>query len=319
MPSAHHELENEDTTSLSSESRRHDRTRLRVPSRSPHPYHRRKPDEPLSLEPEPHQERDEDSLPTPTQEGEVVKSEGIKRRRPTKQVSLTPSESGTEADDEGYGFIKALPAPPLKPRKGLRDGRPSGFGGDVTPLLTPTTLDEDARRFSFDRPASKKAENDRSSTDEETRTARAKFVKRRRAELHRRISEVALLGFLGLLILWNKSIRAALHSWHRGKNMSSNFALSRYSITMQQNFSHNFQSRHSSTFYTLYVWLHTHGDEQLPEERSHGAFASLLHSTQHHFYTLYFCQLWWHYASHQLCPVSYFQTLFWAFPHFLHN
>jgi hypothetical protein len=216
MPSAHHELENEDNTSLSSESQRHDRQRLRVPSRSPHPYSRRKPDETLRLELEHHQERDEDSLPTPTQAGEIVKIEGITRKRSTKQVSLTPSESGTEADDEGYGFIKALPAPPLKPRKGLRDGRPSGLDGDVTPLLTPTKLDEDAQRFSFDRPASKKTENDRSSTDEETRAARAKFVKRRRAELHRRISEVALLGFLGLLILWNESIRASLHSWHRG-------------------------------------------------------------------------------------------------------
>jgi hypothetical protein len=224
MPSAQHELENEDITSLSSESQRHDRKRLRVPSRSPHPYHRRKPDEQLSLEPGPRQKHNEDSLPTPTQEGKIVKREGIKRRGPAKQVNLTPSESGTEADDEGYGFIKALPAPPLKPRKGLRDGRPSGLDGDVTPLLTPTTLDEDAQRFAFDRPASKKTENDRSSTDEETRAARAKFVKRRRAELHRRISEVALLGFLGLLLLWNESIRASLHTWHRGETRPNDSA-----------------------------------------------------------------------------------------------
>jgi dolichol kinase len=210
--------ENEDDTSLSSESQTHDRQRLRVPSRSPHPYHRRKPEQPLRLEPESHQERNEDFLPTPTQARGAVQGEGIPRRRSAKQVILTPSESGTEADDEGYGFIKALPAPPLKPRKGLRDGRASGLDGDITPLLTPTKLDVDAQRYSFDRLTSKEADNEQSSTDEEIRAARAKFVKRRRAELHRRISEVSLLGLLGFLILWNDSIRASLFSWHRGES-----------------------------------------------------------------------------------------------------
>lgn len=191
---------------------------MRVPSRSPHPYHRRNPSEGLNLEPELHQDPNEDALPTPTKEGRILESEGITPRLPQKQTSLTPSESGTEADDEAYGFIKALPAPPLKLRKGLRDGRALGLDGDVTPLLTPTNLDEDASRFSFDHLSMRKAGNDRSSTDEETRVARAKFVKRRRAEMHRRISEVALLGFLGLLILWNESIRDSLQSWHRGKS-----------------------------------------------------------------------------------------------------
>lgn len=36
--------------------------------------------------------------------------------------SKTPSDSGTEADDESTGVLKGLPAPPARPRKGLEDG-----------------------------------------------------------------------------------------------------------------------------------------------------------------------------------------------------
>ncbi|QDS67593.1 hypothetical protein FKW77_003753 [Venturia effusa] len=220
MLRADHELENEDTASISSESQpqEQDRKRLRVPSRSPHPYHRRNPSGGLSLESDSPPEHDEESSPTPTQEWETVESGGITPRKPKRPVSLTPSESGTEADDEGgYSFIKALPAPPLKPRKGLRDARIPGVDGETTPLLTPTKLDEEASRFVFDRQASTRTDSERGSTDEETRAARAKFVKRRRAELHRRISEVGLLAFLGLLISWNEPIRNSLRSWHRAE------------------------------------------------------------------------------------------------------
>lgn len=223
MLEANRELENEDTTHL---SQRNERSRLRVPSRSPHPYHRRNPSDGLTLEPDPQQEPCDESLPTPTQQGEIGESEEITWRTPRRPASLTPSESGTEADDEGgHSFIKALPAPPLKPRKGLRDATVPGQDGAITPLLTPTKLDEEGSRFLFDRQASRRTDSDRSSTDEETRAARAKFVKRRRAELHRRISEVALLAFLGLLILWNEPIRTSLHSWHRGKSRLPTSAL----------------------------------------------------------------------------------------------
>ncbi|KAE9986774.1 hypothetical protein EG328_004792 [Venturia inaequalis] len=222
MLRANHELENEDTasSSLSSEphSQGYDRRRRRVPSRSPHPYHRRNPSDRLVLDPNSQLQTSQESLSTTTQEVETIESEGSTQGTPKRQASLTPSESGTEADDEGgYTFFKALPAPPLKPRKGLRDLTIPGLKGAVTPLLTPTNLDEEASRFSFDRQASRRTDSDRSSTDEETRAARAKFVKRRRAELHRRVSEVALLAFLGLLILWNKPIRSSLHSWHRAE------------------------------------------------------------------------------------------------------
>ncbi|KAL9107535.1 MAG: hypothetical protein Q9187_008411, partial [Circinaria calcarea] len=40
--------------------------------------------------------------------------------RKRRKLSTSPSESGTEADDEA-GLLKGLPAPPSRPRKGLRD------------------------------------------------------------------------------------------------------------------------------------------------------------------------------------------------------
>jgi hypothetical protein len=134
-----------------------------------------------------------------------------------RQAILSPSESGTEADDEGYGFIKALPAPPLRPRKGLRDIRGAGSDGISTPLLTPTGIEEEARRFSQDSSTSRRTDRGRTATEEETRIARAKFVKRRRAEVVRRASELALLVVIGLLAVNESQTWRAVGHWHRGE------------------------------------------------------------------------------------------------------
>lgn len=48
---------------------------------------------------------------------------------PYTRTTKTPSDSGTEADDESTGVLKGLPAPPARPRKGLDDGpKKSGDG-----------------------------------------------------------------------------------------------------------------------------------------------------------------------------------------------
>lgn len=85
-------------------------------SRSPHPYHRKRLDQ--ILRPDTSQ-----YLPSPALTPYHSDSEKFaKDDLPTSTSRLgSPSESGTEADDEGFGLIKALPAPPIKPRKGLRD------------------------------------------------------------------------------------------------------------------------------------------------------------------------------------------------------
>lgn len=191
-----------------------------IASRSPHPYHRHsflesnarvKPDLASRSRQEPLLQR------TRTSGNEEGEHHAIQTRRPKDSLVASPSESGTEADDEGYTYNRALPAPPLRPRKGLKIGFASGIDGAITPLLTPTTLDDDASRFNFDFARFKKPGVERTSTDEELRTARAKFVKRRRAELSRRASEVLFLILIGLLILSNELVSSSIGRWHRGE------------------------------------------------------------------------------------------------------
>lgn len=49
-------------------------------------------------------------------------------RTPKSRTSKTPSDSGTEADDESTGVLKGLPAPPARPRKGVDEPKKSGDG-----------------------------------------------------------------------------------------------------------------------------------------------------------------------------------------------
>ncbi|KAG9754766.1 hypothetical protein KCU73_g5597, partial [Aureobasidium melanogenum] len=122
------------------------------------------------------------------------------------------SESGTEADDERPSqYLKALPPASLRPAKGLRqeDGSP-------TPLLTPSQLDNQGHRLSegyFDhKPTPTPTEH---AEEDDLLLARRLFEKRRRAERIRRISEGALLAFIGLIIILAPSVRRALWNWHR--------------------------------------------------------------------------------------------------------
>ncbi|KAF2405416.1 hypothetical protein EJ06DRAFT_486154, partial [Trichodelitschia bisporula] len=157
-----------------------------LPDRKPQLYHRRKHGERLTL---PTSRPQPSPLPT------------------TRTRALSPSESGTEADDESFdlnpggygsgyasacaqgyasgpgsahsftGLVRALPAPAMRPRKGLRDAQDAGkgVGTGVSPLLTPTALSEDE--------------------------GEERWRVRRRAEVVRRLCEVALVGFVGGLVV----------------------------------------------------------------------------------------------------------------------
>lgn len=96
-------------------------------SRSPRPY-RRKAREYAYASPLP--SRTNSSFPTPVltpthSDSELLNdvSTPSSSRLPTRPASrleiATPGESGAEADDEAFSFAKALPPPPLRPRKGL--------------------------------------------------------------------------------------------------------------------------------------------------------------------------------------------------------
>ncbi|KAK0516216.1 hypothetical protein JMJ35_000819 [Cladonia borealis] len=129
-----------------------------------------------------------------------------KRRR---NIS-SPSESGTEADDEKSGSLLRLPAPPARLRKGLKGLNSSGT---ASPLLTPSYLDEEPRRLGLEsRKRRRESRQSPTHTDEETVRLKEKFVRRRRAELIRRVSETILLGSVGF-ISCNHEIGWLMRSW----------------------------------------------------------------------------------------------------------
>lgn len=177
--------------------------------RSPHPYLRHKDQ---ICRHTPHASKP----PSPRRPSDhtISDDDGRKRRKTTSQ---SPSESGTEADDEGYSFVKALPAPPLRPHKGLRDAA----GEWASPLLTPTQIDDEGRKISegyFD--DVKKGlgrAGARVADDDGARAARLKYQKRRRNELVRRTTETALLAGISVLAVRGCGCWGELLGWHKGE------------------------------------------------------------------------------------------------------
>ncbi|KAK5003700.1 hypothetical protein LTR28_009846 [Elasticomyces elasticus] len=121
-------------------------------------------------------------------------------------TGASASESGTEADDEGYSFVKALPSANVRPRKGLRSAEQTE--GSTTPLLTPSQLDADIRRRSDGyfrwRTSAEGARRD--ADEEEQRAVRTRFTKRRRAEYIRRTLEGLLLGVIGITVVCGNGV-----------------------------------------------------------------------------------------------------------------
>jgi hypothetical protein len=190
---------------------------LELLRRSPQPYLRHK-DEIRKPSPDrlasSRATRDRPNPPSRT----ISDADGRKRRK-TSSRSQSPSEGGTEADDEGYSFVRALPPPPLRPHKGLRETEGSGHGA-LSPLLTPTQIDDEGRRFSDEYFNKKRAnrKGEPSFTDEEARSVRQKYLKRRRHELVRRTTETALLAGIGILAVSGCNCWQSLLAWHSGKH-----------------------------------------------------------------------------------------------------
>ncbi|CBX90153.1 similar to phosphatidate cytidylyltransferase [Plenodomus lingam JN3] len=184
--------------------------------RSPHPYLRHK-DEIWMDTPDSSQPPSQTPQSSPLHPSEHMTSEEEGRKRRTS-ASQSPSESGSEADDEGYNLVKALPAPPLRLHKGLRDPQGPEAEGSATPLLTPTQIDDQGRKLSeeyFENGKTGLRSGKASFMDEEARVARQKYRKRRRMELIRRTTETAELAAIGLLTLHGCSCRSRLWEWHR--------------------------------------------------------------------------------------------------------
>ncbi|KAK3327202.1 hypothetical protein B0T19DRAFT_421064 [Cercophora scortea] len=154
----------------------------RIPSRSPHPYHRQSTE---LLEPSGRLLR----LANATQ-----KPLGVPADLQLQRDSPAPSESGTEADDEH--FLKGLPAPKTRLHKGLR-GKQELISGSSTPSLSPAILEEEGRRVKLDL-GHGIFERDKRGPAEQTR---------RRKELVRRAVEVLLLVGQGVALALNSDVQ----------------------------------------------------------------------------------------------------------------
>lgn len=168
-------------------------------SRFPSPYSRRRSGIIQPLTPIVPQQNEQDL----ERDGRETRGRSSSRRS-SRNVG-SPSESGTEADDEAYGLvIKALPAPPFKPRKGVKR-RNTGGVEEPSPPMTPTKLTDEILRLSdvgIHEPGPKEFLPD----TPDAVPARSKGVRRRRAEILRRVLEGALLASPGMLVLSNQRI-----------------------------------------------------------------------------------------------------------------
>ncbi|PMD34865.1 hypothetical protein L207DRAFT_638357 [Hyaloscypha variabilis F] len=180
---------------------------LRRLSRSPHPYFRQKfelahPSEGFPLVAPPTQ-----SQPPPTRPEDEDEQNGSRPHSRSYRES-TNSDSGTEADDEH--FLKGLPAPKLRPHKGLR-GVEGSLSSSPSPLLSPAILDEDpAKVRNYLRKASITILD-----DERVRKVAEKLRQKRRVEVLRRATEGAILVLVGSMLCCDLDVRKLLRLWRR--------------------------------------------------------------------------------------------------------
>ena len=182
---------------------------LRRLSRSPHPYFRQKFELthgserfPTTTPPTKSPLRSRRSTDDEEQEGSRPQSRNHRES--------TNSDSGTEADDEH--FLKGLPAPKLRPHKGLRgvEGTPSS---SPSPLLSPAILDEDPAKLRsyLQRPSTT------SLSDDDVLKAAEKLRHKQRVEVLRRATEGAILLLVASILCFELDVLRLLRLWRRGK------------------------------------------------------------------------------------------------------
>ncbi|KAI9714495.1 MAG: hypothetical protein M1820_000456 [Bogoriella megaspora] len=154
-----------------------------------------------------------------SQRSTYIDHDGRTRRRGMVR-SAAGSESGTEADDESAVFIKALPAPRTRPRKGLRGASQDDVGErleELDALMTPAFIAKEVEGkeqgyFSTDRERAKSSER-----KEEVKRAWEEFQRKRRRELFRRVSETGLLVGIGIVVLIGDGVWNKAWNWHRAE------------------------------------------------------------------------------------------------------
>ena len=165
-------------------------------SRSPHPYHR--------------------SGSGPHTSGGREDNANLLRMTATQSDERhlhSPSDSGTEADDERGTFLKGLPAPPLRPRKGLRGGTPVDKSPILSPLPSPPATVFETRRLAIFQ--SEKGCLTFGGSSQETEVNREKYMRCKRAEIVRRTSETSLLILAGFLACSGADAAQRVQVWRR--------------------------------------------------------------------------------------------------------
>ncbi|KAH8600950.1 hypothetical protein B0O99DRAFT_502922 [Bisporella sp. PMI_857] len=176
-------------------------------SRSPHPYHRQQYELPYSSE------RFSINAPQPTSSSKAIGKSNDENRehgRPNSAGYREPigSDSGTEADDEH--FLKGLPAPKLRPHKGLR-GEDGSLSSSPSPLMSPGLAEEDSKRS---RGLWRKATAAIIALkDDEEHKSVIRIQQKRLAEIVRRTTEGAILLFVGGILCFNSDVKQLLLQW----------------------------------------------------------------------------------------------------------
>jgi hypothetical protein len=185
---------------------------VRKLSRSPHPYHRQR------FEIRDASERLEfpSANKTPPRSKYNTDDESIDRTPLSAgYCESTPSDSGTEADDEH--FLKGLPAPKSRPHKGLR--ALDGVSASPSPLPSPALLETDLKKALGYLPKTS-ATSTSVSRENAIRKAADKIRNRRKVEIVRRASETGILGFVAGLLCIHPEVRNLIWLWRRGNSSS---------------------------------------------------------------------------------------------------
>jgi dolichol kinase len=184
---------------------------LRRLSRSPHPYHRQR----FEIQ---HASERLDYAPahkSPLHSRHNTDDEEPDQTLPVaaRYCESTPSDSGTEADDEH--FLKGLPAPRSRPHKGLR-GIDSTISASSSPLPSPAIQETDSTKL-LEYGSAYSSTYTHGLKDEVIQKAAEKAQRKRNVEIIRRVSETSLLGFVTCLLCLHSDIRDLMWLWRRGK------------------------------------------------------------------------------------------------------
>jgi hypothetical protein len=176
-------------------------------SRSPHPYFRQK------FELAHGSQRLSTNIPptrSPLRSTQSTDDEEGSRPQSQSYRESTNSDSGTEADDEH--FLKGLPAPKLRPHKGLR-GVEGNLSSSPSPLLSPAILVEDPAKVQGYFRRSPAPILDAGGV----RKVEEKVRQKRRVEVLRRATEGAILLWGASILCLDFDVRKLLRLWRRGQ------------------------------------------------------------------------------------------------------